>query len=106
MRWLIILLEFDFIVVVKKGTTHQKIDHLRCLTHGEAPTRVEDDLPDAYLLNIKMIPKGSEDYVPLLTIGQMDIHVPLREKQALIQMTTPFVMLVGRMYHTRHDKIL
>ena len=27
-RWFLILLEFDFIVVVKKGTTHQRADHL------------------------------------------------------------------------------
>ena len=27
-RWFIILLEFDFTVVVKKGKTHQRADHL------------------------------------------------------------------------------
>ena len=36
-RWFLILLEFDFTVVVKKGTTHQRADHLSWLTHGEPP---------------------------------------------------------------------
>ena len=27
-RWFLILLEFDFTVMVKKGTTHQRADHL------------------------------------------------------------------------------
>ena len=30
-RWFIILLEFDFTVVVKKGTMHQRANHLSCL---------------------------------------------------------------------------
>ena len=51
-RWFIILLEFDFTVVVKKGTTHQRADHLSCLMNGDAPMGVED----AYLFKIEMIP--------------------------------------------------
>ena len=97
-RWFIILLEFDFTVVVKKGTTHQRADHLSRLTSGEEPKGIEDDLPDAYLFNIEMIPRWSEEMVPLLTIGQMDIPIPLREKQAMIQKTASFVMLARRMY--------
>ena len=54
-RWFLILLEFDFTVVVKKGVVHLRADHLSRLTNGEAPTGVLDDLPDAYLFNIEMI---------------------------------------------------
>ena len=64
-RWFIILLEFDFIVVVKKGTTHQRANHLLRLTSGEAPKGIEDDLPDAYLFNIEMISKWRKKLVPL-----------------------------------------
>ena len=67
-RWFIILLEFYFTLVVKKGKIHQRVDHLSCLIHGEKPTRVEDDLPNAYLFNVEMIPRWSEELVPLLTI--------------------------------------
>ena len=56
-RWFLILLEFDFTVVVKKGTTHQRADHLSYLTHGEPPIGVDDDLLDAYLFNIEMVPR-------------------------------------------------
>ena len=69
-RWFILLLEFDFTVVVKKGITHQRVDHLSRLTHGEEPLGIDDDLPDAYLFNIKMVPTWSEEFIPLLTIGQ------------------------------------
>ena len=65
---------FDFtVVVVKKGTTHQRADHLSRLTHGEEPLGIDDNLPDAYLFNIEMVPTWSEEFIPLLTIGQWNI---------------------------------
>ena len=79
-RWFLILLEFDFTVVVKKGTTHQRANHLSRLTRGEPPIGVDDDLPDAYLFNIEMVPKWSEELIPLLTIGKLNIPRPLRER--------------------------
>ena len=43
-RWFVILLEFEFEVAVKKGTMHQRADHLSRITLGEAATRINDDL--------------------------------------------------------------
>ena len=83
-RWFIILLEFFFTVVVKKGKNHQRADHLSCLTHGEKPMGVENDLPDAYLFNIEMVPRWSEELIPLLTIGQLNIPRPLQERQLMV----------------------
>ena len=51
-RWFIILLEFDFTVAVKKESTHQRVDHLSRITSGEEPTGVNDNLPDASLLEL------------------------------------------------------
>ena len=85
MRWFIILLEFDFTVVVKKGKTHQRADHLSRLIHGEKPMENEDGFPNAYLFNIEMIPRWSEEMIPLLTIGLMYIPISLKKKQAMIQ---------------------
>ena len=59
-RWFIILLEFDFIVVVKKGSTHQQADHLSRIMLGEEPTGVNDELPDASLFRVELVPKWSE----------------------------------------------
>ena len=52
-RWFVILLEFDFEVALKKGTTHQRADHLSRITSREAARGVNDDLPDAILFNIE-----------------------------------------------------
>ena len=74
-RWFLILLEFDFTIVVKKGTTHQRADHLSRLIKGEPATRVADDLPNAYLFNIDMVPSWSKDIVPILTLGKLDLLI-------------------------------
>ena len=70
-QWfLIVLLEFDFTVVVKKGITHQWVDHLSRLINGEDPMGFPDDLPDAYLFfNVEMVPKWSKDIVCMFTVG-------------------------------------
>ena len=70
-QWFLILLEFEFTVVVKKGITHQRADHLSRLINREAPVGVLDDLPDAYLFNVKMVPMWSKDIVPMLTVGNL-----------------------------------
>ena len=68
-RCLLILLEFDFTVVVKKWITHQRADHLSRLLHVEAPDGIPNDLLDAYLFNVKMILEWSVQIVPMLMIG-------------------------------------
>ena len=57
-RWFLILLEFDFTVVVKQGKTHLRVDHLSWMTHGEKPTRIDDHLLDAYHSNWKWYLNG------------------------------------------------
>ena len=89
-RWFIILLEFDFTVMVKKGTTHQRADHLSRMLHGESPDRVEDDLPDAYLFNIEMVPRWSEKVIPFLTIGQIKFDDEIRITKSLIEQSSPY----------------
>ena len=39
----------------------------------EAPMGVPDDLPDAYLFNVEMVPKWSKDIVPMLTVGNLQL---------------------------------
>ena len=52
------------------------------------------------LFSIEIIPKWSENYVPLLTIGQLNIPLPIERKQALIRNVASFVMLARWMYTT------
>lgn len=48
-RWFVILLEFDFMIAIKKGLTDKRADPMSRIPNGEAPTRVDDDLLDVTL---------------------------------------------------------
>ena len=54
-RWLLILMEFDFTVTVRKGRTHVLADHMWRIPNGEKPIGVDDDLPDATLFLVDLV---------------------------------------------------
>lgn len=51
-RWFVILLDFDFTITVKKGSTHTRVDQVSHLTNRELPIGVNDNLPDVALFQI------------------------------------------------------
>lgn len=105
-RWFLILLEFDFTVVVKKGSTHICADHLSRMIHGEFLIGVEDDLPDAYLFNIEMVPKWSEQWVPLVSIGFSAIPRSIDNTKAMLSAAKDYKLVSGRLYKEGRDGIL
>ena len=105
-RWFVILLEFNFTVVVKKSTTHQRANHLSRLTNGEKDIGVDDDLHDAYLFNIEMVPQWSKDLVPFLTIGKLHLSNSFEGNLFHIEQTRDFVMLADRPYKRGSDGVL
>ena len=60
-------------MVVKKVITYQWMDHLSRLINEESPMGIPDDLPNAYLFNVDMVPKWSKDIVPILTLGSLQL---------------------------------
>src|SRR5271156_6467063 len=84
-RWFVILLEFDFKVAVKKGIKHRRADHLSRITSGEAPTGVDDELPDATLFLIETAPRWSEPIIQVLSTGRFEPTYPGQDFQVLAQ---------------------
>ena len=94
-------------MVVKQGIAHQRADHLSRLTNGEGPTTgVPDDLPDAYLFNVEMVPKWSETVVSLLTVGKLRLSDSWDDNLALIEQSRNYSMIAGRLYKRGHDEVL
>ncbi|MCO5601209.1 hypothetical protein L7F22_055328 [Adiantum nelumboides] len=102
-RWFIILLEFDFTMVVKKGTTHQRTDHLSRLMHGKAPTGIDDDLPDAYLFNIDMIPRWSSYIVDYLTNGILPEIMNTSRVRAITKEAENYALIKDNLYTRGKD---
>ena len=96
-QWFHILLEFDFTVVVKKGITHQRADHLSRIINGEVPVGVLDDFPDAYLFNIEMVPKWSKDIVPMLIIGIFQLSTSKEASLSYIEQSQRYAMVASRL---------
>ncbi|CAM6097605.1 unnamed protein product [Calypogeia fissa] len=65
-RWILLLSEFDYTVMYKPGRTHVVPDYLSRLESGEAPSGIDDQLPDMSLyLNEDNTESGSvEDNLP------------------------------------------
>ena len=71
------------------------------MIHGEKPVGIDNDLPNAYLFKLEMVPKWSENIVSLLTIGNIHNQVPQQ-----IEQTRLYALLVDRLYKSQRDKVL
>ena len=105
-RWFVILLEFDFTVAVKKGSTHQRADHLSRITSGEAPTGVDDDIPDATLFQVETAPYWARPIVTFLSTGFVFDSSSFPSKLALVEESKEYQLISGRLYKLCPDEIL
>ena len=106
MRWFVILLEFDFTVAVKKGSTHQRADHLSRITSGEAPTGVDDDIPDATLFQIETAPRWAKHIVSFLSTGYISDTYSIPKSMVLLEDSAPYTLIAGRLYRRGGDGIM
>ena len=67
---------------------------------------VEDDLPDAYLFNIEMVPKWSEQWIPLLTIGFSEIPRSIETIEIMLRTAKDYKLVLGRLYKEGQDGVL
>ena len=65
------------------------MDHLSKLINGEAHVVILDDLPDAYLFNVEMVPKWSKDIVPMPTFRRLQLST-LKEANLTFVVLTLF----------------
>ena len=67
----------------------------------EKPTRIDNDLPNAYLFKLETVPKWSENIVSLLTVGNIHDQPPQK-----VEETTLYALLAGRLYKSHKNKVL
>jgi hypothetical protein len=67
-RWILLLQEFDFKVVLKLGRIHFLPDHLSRINHGELVIGIDDQLLDVHLFNV-----GLDWYGPIIEYLKKDI---------------------------------
>ena len=92
-------------MAVKKGTMHQRADHLSRITLGEAATGINDDLPDAILFNIEWVPRWSEELVSFLNTAMVSNN-KLKEAVDFVKATSNFVLIARHLYYRDMDTVL
>ncbi|MCO5600411.1 hypothetical protein L7F22_054523 [Adiantum nelumboides] len=81
-------------------------DHLSCITNGEAPTGVDDELPDTSLFMVETIPEWSEKIVNFLVNGFPPKELRKDVAQKLIKECEPYSLIAGTLYKLGKDDIL
>ena len=105
-RWLLLFQEFNFKVVVRPGKLNVSPDHLSGIDTGEEPTGVEDDLPDAHLFRIEVVPAELEEIAQFLESGQAPEDMSTKKKQILAMKAAPYSLINSFLSKMGLDKVL
>jgi hypothetical protein len=98
--------EYDFETVVKLGRMNKGPNHLSRLEHEEEPTSLEDTLPDAQLLAIKVFDDHFAEIVQLLSTGMAPREYTIIQKKQLVVCAAYFSLIARQLYKIRLDEIL
>ena len=105
-QWLLLFQEFEFEVIVRPEKLNVGLDHLSRIYTGEEQRRVEDNLPDAHLFWIKVVPVEVEEIAQFLENGQAPNGMSTKKKQILAMKAAPFSLINVFLYKIGLDEVL
>jgi hypothetical protein len=106
LRWLFLFHNFSFEVIVKPGKLNVGPDHLSRLETGECGGPIDDQLPNAYLFHIEVIPDYLSDVSLFLTTGKFLEDYFATQKPHLFVRAMNYRLIVGQLYKMVLDSIL
>ena len=89
-RWLLLLQEFTFKIVVRLGKSHVSVDHLLRIKSGEPLEGVNDDFPDAQLFHVTVLPTWYTSIGEYLSTGQFPSDMSLNKRWKLVLRSQTF----------------
>jgi hypothetical protein len=107
-RWVLLLQEFDFTIVVRPGKSHGNADHLSRLEPLENSNLepLNDQLPDADLFEVDVIFPDYVDIITYLKTNQAPGEYNSKQVEALLRRSAPFTLIGETLYKQGHDGIL
>ena len=105
-RWLLLLQEFDFEIVVRKGKQHFMVDHMSRIKNGEPSTGVDDELPDAILFKVDFASEEYNGIVEYLMSGRPPPGMTKLEARQLIRRAGPYQLITGQLYIKGNDEVI
>jgi len=80
-RWLLLIQEYEFEVIIKPEKLNEGPDHLSKLELGEEGGNLDDNLLDAQLFSIKMVDDDFWDVIQFLSTGVAPVDYTTMEKK-------------------------
>jgi hypothetical protein len=105
-RWLLLIQEYDFEIMVKPRRMNKGCNHFLRLEHGEEPTSLEDTLSDAQLLEIRNIDDHFAEIVQFLSKGMAHSEYTITQKKHLVVHAAYFSLIAGQLYNMGPNEIL
>ncbi len=103
-RWLLLFLEYEFIVVYKLGKTHVVVDASSILPNNSEPLRIPNQTVDSSLFSVELI--WMQEVRSYLKIDQMLETLNRAKKQKLAKKATHFTLKEGKLYRVGQDNKL
>jgi hypothetical protein len=105
-HWLFLFQEFEFEVVVKLGKYNVGPDHLSWLETGEASRSLDDELPDAQLFQVEVVPDQLVEITEFLMSGQPPPGYTQAQHRQLVTHSADYQLIVEKLYKLGADGIL
>ncbi len=105
-RWVILLQEFTFKVLVQLGKKHVNVDHLSRLSIQLRKVSIDDSLSNATLFVMEFFSVEYANIFNYLSLHQFPNGLSEKRKKILIQKTTPYIINGGTLYKMGKDGLL
>jgi hypothetical protein len=107
-RWVLLLQEFTFTIVVRPGKSHGNADHisrLEPLLQSQLEP-LNDQLPDAALFEVDVIQTEYADILTFLQTNRMPEDYTPAQVKFLLQRSSPHTLIGGTLYKQGKDAVL
>jgi hypothetical protein len=105
-RWLLLLQEFNVIVIDRPGKENQVADFISRLNTKGENVLVFDEFLDEHLFSISTHTPWFADISNYLATGKLRQHLSSKKKQRIIQLSSMYSWMGGDLYKTRPDLII
>ena len=105
-RWMLLLMEFDFEIIVKPGRMHDNADYLSRLKGKGSVENIPDDFPDEQLFHIEGEGSLYYDIVRYLVNGIFPEGMNTEQKAIFVHKVGPYTLRKGVLYKLGADERL
>ena len=105
-RWILLLIQFDYIVQYKPGKMNLQANHLSRLSTETGIEEMDDEFPDGWLFAVQKVPLWYSYIVEFLSTQAFLANLDWNERRKIQVNSTNFVIIANKLYRRGIDGIL